>query len=272
MRISTMSLLLLSFSFSACSAGVDDNPSSHGGTGSTGNAQNTNGSGGDNTQGAGASNSQSGGSSSGGPTTGSGGDTTGGGANTGSGGEAMGTGGDTSATGGTGSGGSGSGGEGMSASCTPNPAGSITDVGDGTLLDSRTCFMWTKDTIPNTGDWIGKDHVAECANVSIAGHGDWRAPDAAEMLTVVAIKDRCGMWTDNPDIWDPILQTGTLTSAPIFWTSTVGDAGEHQCAVNGNNSNLEGTTRKNSYHVRCVRGANPQITGTIAECTGNVCR
>jgi hypothetical protein len=154
--------------------------------------------------------------------------------------------------------------------CIPKPTGTFVDLEDGTFLDEKTCLMWTKDTVPNPGDqWIGRDHIAACSTIETASYADWRGPDAAEMASLIPNRSGCNTWND-PSMWAPILNADDLVGAPIFWTSTLGDGGEHQCAINGNNGNLQGTSRKNPYHVVCVRGAGV-ITGSIAVCSGTVC-
>ena len=156
------------------------------------------------------------------------------------------------------------------AGCIPKATGTYVDLEDGTFLDEKTCLMWTKDTVLNPGGhWIGREHVAACSEIETASYTDWRGPDAAEMASLIPNRSVCGAWRD-PSMWAPILRADDLVSAPIFWTSTMGDGGEHQCAINGNNGNLQGSARKNPYHVVCVRGSSA-ITGAIASCTGTVC-
>lgn len=183
------------------------------------------------------------------------------------GGQGTATGGDGAATGGNdqGTGGSDPGG------CTPNPAGSSKDLGDGTFLDEVTCLMWMKDEWPNTGDFIGKDHAASCDTAEFAGHSDWRGPDAGEMSSLIANDSNCGMW-NAPNLWNPMVNTTGFNEPVMYWTSTLGDGqgSDHQCAVNGNTGALEGGSRKNPYHVICVRGTSP-VTGVVTTCTGTAC-
>ncbi len=161
---------------------------------------------------------------------------------------------------------------GASGDCTPDPAGASVDQGNGTFVDQRTCLMWMSEVWPNTGDYIGKDHAASCADADYAGYDDWRGPDAAEMVSLLRLDGAtCGMW-NSPNLWDPQLSTAGLNEPVMFYTSTLGDGlgSDHQCAINGNTAALDGGTRKNPWSVVCVRGTSP-ITGTIASCVGTGC-
>lgn len=215
------------------------------------------------TVGTGGDDTAAGGASSGGSVSGAGGGDGGGpttGGATGDGGTASGTGGSTTSSGGA------------TGACTPNPAGTSVDQGDGTFLDERTCLMWMKEPFPNSGDFIGRDHVADCVNAQTAGYNDWRGPDAAEMVSLLRLDGAdCGMW-NSPNLWDPELNTTGLNEPVMFYTATEGDGNGsmHQCAIDGNTVALNGGTRKNPWHVVCVRGTSP-VTGTIASCTGTGC-
>lgn len=171
-----------------------------------------------------------------------------------------------------GSGGTDAGTGGSSGDCVPNPAGSSVDQGDGTFIDERTCLMWMKEVWPNTGEFIGRDHAADCVNATTAGYDDWRGPDAAEMVSLLRLDGAtCAMW-NSPNLWDAQLDTSGLSEPVMFYTASEGDGmgSEHQCAINGNTAALDGGTRKNPWSVVCVRGTSP-ITGTIASCVGTAC-
>lgn len=161
---------------------------------------------------------------------------------------------------------------GSPSSCAANPSGTSVDQGDGTFVDERTCLMWMKEVFPNSGDFTGRGHVADCANATTAGYSDWRGPDAAEMVSLLRLDGAtCGMW-NQPNLWDSQLVTTGLSEPVMFYTATEGDGlgSEHQCAINGNTAALDGGTRKNPWSVVCVRGTSP-ITGTIASCVGTGC-
>jgi hypothetical protein len=91
------------------------------------------------------------------------------------------------------------------------------DNGDGTITDLSTGLMWSrKDS--GALDWIEALDWAE--NLELAGHGDWRLPNAKELHTLVD-------YTRAPDATDPAMQTAAID--PVFdltemeswfWTST----------------------------------------------------
>lgn len=155
--------------------------------------------------------------------------------------------------------------------CTPNPAGTSKDLGDGTFLDGITCLTWMKDEWHNKGALIRKDHAASCSKATIAGHTDWRGPDAGEMSSLIAKSGGCGSWT-SPSKWNSLINNAGFNEPVMFWTATLGDGkgSDHQCAVNGNTGALEGGSRMNPYHVICVRGTSP-VTGTVTTCEKTAC-
>lgn len=172
-----------------------------------------------------------------------------------------------------GTGGASPGSGGSAGACTPNPAGTTVDQGDGTFFDERSCLMWMSDPWPNSGTQIGRDHVASCSTATTAGYDDWRGPDLAEMLSILEYDaTSCDKWHDPP-LWNPLLDVSGVTAPVMFYTATEGDGlgQEHQCAVNGSNIALSATTRLNTnWAAVCVRGTSP-LTGTIAECVGTPC-
>jgi len=190
-------------------------------------------------------------------------------------GGAIGDGDGSPATGGVlGDGDLGTGGDPGSDGCTPNPSGNSVDQGDGTFVDERTCLMWMKEPWPNAGDSLtGREHAASCSGATTAGHSDWRGPDAAEMVSLLRLDGAtCAMW-NSPNLWDSQLNTSAMNEPVMFYTATEGDGmgSEHQCALNGNNAELNGSTRLNAgWGVVCVRGTSP-ITGTIGSCVGTAC-
>jgi hypothetical protein len=95
------------------------------------------------------------------------------------------------------------------------------DNGDGTITDLATGLMWMKDDSGATVgalDWIEALDWAE--TLEVAGHADWRLPNAKELHTLVD-------YTRAPDAEDPERRTAAID--PVFnisemeswfWTST----------------------------------------------------
>jgi hypothetical protein len=92
------------------------------------------------------------------------------------------------------------------------------DNGDGTISDTATGLMWTKADSGKTMNW--KDALAWCESLSLAGHDDWRLPNAKELQSIVDYS-RAPQATDaarrGPAI-DPVF---TMTDEESwFWSST----------------------------------------------------
>ncbi len=75
------------------------------------------------------------------------------------------------------------------------------DNGDGTITDRATGLMWQKTDDGNTYCWQAALAYAE--GLSLAGHGDWRLPNAKELQSIVD-------YTRSPSV------TGTAAIDPIF--------------------------------------------------------
>jgi len=57
------------------------------------------------------------------------------------------------------------------------------DQGDGTVADVTTGLMW-QQTVPSNP--VTQDEAdAYCANLSLAGHTDWRLPTKIELMSIV---------------------------------------------------------------------------------------
>jgi len=84
------------------------------------------------------------------------------------------------------------------------------DNSDGTIADRATGLTWQRDDDGVTRAWDAA--LSYCEGLSLAGHDDWRLPNAKELQSIVdydkeeipAIDDVFG--TSNPESW--------------FWTST----------------------------------------------------
>ena len=96
------------------------------------------------------------------------------------------------------------------------------DNGDGTVTDRATGLMWTKADSGKGVNW--QQALAYAENLTLAGHTDWRLPNAKELQSLVDY-DRSPVAADpsrrGPAI-DPIFQTTRLADGdyPFFWSST----------------------------------------------------
>jgi hypothetical protein len=96
------------------------------------------------------------------------------------------------------------------------------DNHDTTISDNATGLMWQQ-----TDDGIGRDWqhaLAYAENLTLAGHSDWRLPNAKELQSIVDYT-RSPSATNSPAI-DPLFATSQIkdpngnTNYPYFWTST----------------------------------------------------
>lgn len=118
-----------------------------------------------------------------------------------------------------------------------NPAygrNDFTDNGDGTVSDRATGLAWTRGDSADAAfrpavagtamadgrlDW--REALAFCAGLDVAGHRDWRLPDAKELHSIVAY----GRNADEPAL-DPVFRISAIAEAdgsrnwPYAWTAT----------------------------------------------------
>jgi hypothetical protein len=126
---------------------------------------------------------------------------------------------------------------------------SYTDNGDGTLTDNLTGLVWQQVAAPSP--YTQPAALGYCADLSLAGHSDWRLPSVTELLSIVDTS------TSNPSI-DRMFLPQTLTDY-YFWSSTPyavpPDAGPPGSAwgVYFNNGYSDYNFVTIIYSVRCVR-------------------
>lgn len=85
------------------------------------------------------------------------------------------------------------------------PTVRFVDHGDGTVTDSTTGLMWSRDEVPG-GEMNHEKALAACAALTLAGHGDWRLPTRAELLTLV-----------DDTRHNPALDTAAFPSCKSSW-------------------------------------------------------
>ncbi len=90
-----------------------------------------------------------------------------------------------------------------------------TDNGDGTVTDTTSGLMWSKEDVGDRQSWEPADKA--CRALTLAGFSDWRLPTRAELLTLlddtrhepaidVSAFPTCKSnwyWTGTPAAWDP---------------------------------------------------------------------
>ncbi len=106
-----------------------------------------------------------------------------------------------------------------------NPAyarNDFADAGDGTVTDRATGLTWTTADSGGGLDWEGA--LAWCEGLELAGHADWRLPNAKELHSIVD-------YSRSPDATgsaaiDPVFAISEIRDDegrrdwPFFWTST----------------------------------------------------
>ena len=97
------------------------------------------------------------------------------------------------------------------------------DNGDETISDRATGLMWQKADDGVARDW--QESLAYAEGSELAGHNDWRLPNAKELQSIVDYT-RSPQTTSSPAI-DPIFETTEINDPdgnpghyPFFWTGT----------------------------------------------------
>ena len=132
----------------------------------------------------------------------------------------------------------------------------LVDNSDGTISDSQTGLMWTReDSWQIEAKWLSWDEAREFAyNLGyqkFAGHNDWRLPEKEELLSLVdstaTIKDKYG----KDMKMNPIFPDGPLATA---WTADgIGQDGYIVNFTSGEAATLY-KSKSGRMAVRPVRG------------------
>ncbi len=96
------------------------------------------------------------------------------------------------------------------------------DNGDSTVTDQATGLTWARMDSGRSMTW--RDALAYAEQLNLAGHSDWRLPNAKELQYIVD-------YTRSPDTTgsaaiDPVFQSSTIVNEagqkdyPFYWTST----------------------------------------------------
>ena len=98
----------------------------------------------------------------------------------------------------------------------------FSDNGDGTVTDQATGLMWMQQDSGAGMNW--QDALAWAESLELAGHDDWRLPDAKELQSILDYT-RCPDTTGSAAI-DPVFSCTPITNEfpaldyPWYWTGT----------------------------------------------------
>jgi hypothetical protein len=132
----------------------------------------------------------------------------------------------------------------------PQPTDRFIDNGDGTVTDTFTKLMWTKDAQQIAGEMNWPAAIDACNILIFAGYEDWRMPNVREMLSLI-----------DYGFYNPALTPGhPFINVPPYpgryWTSTTIASGTteaiHVPIVNGAVNSFNKET--NYRFVWAVRG------------------
>lgn len=92
------------------------------------------------------------------------------------------------------------------------------DNGDGTITDRATGLMWQQADSGKGMNW--EQSLAYASTCKLAGHSDWRLPNAKELQSIVDYS-RVPAVTQSPAI-APVFHVTKLSDGdyPFYWTST----------------------------------------------------
>jgi hypothetical protein len=98
----------------------------------------------------------------------------------------------------------------------------FSDNGDGTVIDSATGRMWMQQDAGVAKNW--EQALSYCENFEIAGHSDWRLPQAKELQSLIDYT-RSPATTNSSSI-DPVFSNTPITNEAgeedygFYWTSS----------------------------------------------------
>lgn len=124
------------------------------------------------------------------------------------------------------------------------------DNGDGTITDTRTGLMWSKNDIVDD-DLTHEQAEKACAEATLAGHTDWRLPAVEELF---ALADRTR--------YSPAIDTAFFPSCKSewYWTATpyAASPSDYAWIVYFSSGSSGSGGRVSDSRVRAVRVASGQ--------------
>jgi len=115
-----------------------------------------------------------------------------------------------------------------------------------TVTTSSTGLMWQDNSeATNTKrDWKGA--LNYCAELSLAGHSDWRLPSIKELESIVDVSRH------NPSIQEDFKNVST---SGRYWSSSVYvPSSKSAWVVHFEDGSVYDYRKTREYYVRCVRG------------------
>ena len=138
----------------------------------------------------------------------------------------------------------------------PTSGGDFKNQKDGTVVDAATSLQWQQQVEPQQRNW--SDALAYCEDLELAGHEDWRLPNAKESATLV-------------DFTAPnfLAEEGSFGDDPIggLWTSTTFKSWTSRgfALKSGGGLGDFGDIKSKEYFARCVRSI------CVPDCAGKEC-
>ncbi|MEJ5378189.1 MAG: DUF1566 domain-containing protein [bacterium] len=134
------------------------------------------------------------------------------------------------------------------ASQPPQSVSRFKDMGNGTVLDSRTGLLWEKGGSPRPVRFSeAQAHVEKLNQERFGGYSDWRVPRLEELQSLLVEKSHEGLRLD------PLFDR----RVPACWSSTqyaVGAQKHHAGLDFKDGTVLTRSELTEGYHVRAVRG------------------
>lgn len=129
--------------------------------------------------------------------------------------------------------------------------GRFVDNGDGTVTDNCTRLMWEKASAPLIGGFNWSRALDRCENMTLAGHDDWRMPNAIEAITIInygTISAPHGVTYSYPEF--------NRVNGDTMWTSTTDQASHPDRAYEASfirGTVFAGVSKESNRSVRAVR-------------------
>ena len=122
------------------------------------------------------------------------------------------------------------------------PSSSFRDLGDGTVLETRTGLVWQQQDDETTRIW--RQAREYCTELELAGFTDWRLPEREELGTIVDLAN-----------FNPAVNLGFFpsTKPEPYWTSTqVEEYAGYSWYVHFGDGSEHYGSRTSVYLARCV--------------------